>query len=179
MIARRPAARALLLLALCAAAAAPAAAAPAGPGTAPAFRVRAVDGRTVELAALLARGPVVLDFWATWCRPCEHSLPGAQRLYERLRERGVTVVGVSIDGPRNWARVRPFAARLGLSFPIVIDEDGSLARRYQVQAVPAAVVIAPDGRIDRVRTGYVPGSDEALESAVIALLADSTGAGAP
>ena len=144
-------------------------------GLAPNFSARAVDGSRVDLAKVLAKGPVVLDFWATWCRPCEHSLPAAQALHVRLRERGVSVIGVSIDGPRNWARVRPFSAKLGLTFPIVIDEDGALARRFQITGVPTTVLIAADGRVARVHSGFVPGEDRALAAAAEALLRPAPG----
>ncbi len=134
--------------------------------------LRSVTGATIALDDSLAKGPVLLDFWATWCRPCEHSLPALERLHQRARERGISVVGVSIDGPRNWARVRPFAARLGLTFPIVIDEDGSLARRFKVQAVPTSVLIAQDGRIVRTHSGFHPAEEDSLRAAVDALLGD-------
>ena len=137
---------------------------PAGPV------LRAVDGSRLDLADRLERGPILLDFWATWCRPCERSLPATQRLHERFAERGLTVIGVSVDGPRNWARVRPFANRLRLGFPQVLDEDGALARRFHVGAVPTTVLIAREGRVVRVHAGWVPGEDDSLAAAVDALL---------
>ncbi len=132
--------------------------------------LRALDGARLDLKEQLAQGPVLLDFWATWCRPCERSLPATQRLHERYREQGLRVIGVSVDGPRNWARVRPFAGRLGLTFPLVIDEDGSLARRFRAGGVPTTVLIASDGRVVRAHTGWVPGEDDSLAAAVAALL---------
>jgi peroxiredoxin len=132
--------------------------------------LRALDGSRLALAERLAAGPVLLDFWATWCRPCERSLPATQRLHERFREQGLTVIGISVDGPRNWARVRPFASRLGLGFPIVVDEDGSLARRFRVNGVPTTVLLAPDGRVARQHTGWVVGEDDSLAASVAELL---------
>lgn len=132
--------------------------------------LRALDGTRLNVGERLAEGPVLLDFWATWCRPCERSLPATQKMHAALRAQGLTVIGVSVDGPRNWARVRPFAARLGLTFPIVVDEDGSLQRRFQVSAVPTTVLLAPDGRVARVHAGWVPGEDDSLTAAVTALL---------
>ena len=134
------------------------------------FRATSVEGKSVELGALLARGPVVLDFWATWCKPCVVSLPAIERLQRKYRDQGLSVVAISIDGPRNFSRVRPFASKLGLSMPVVLDEDGELQQHYQVTAVPTSVLIAPDGRIVRVHAGYLPGQEDELESAVRALL---------
>ncbi len=143
----------------------------ARPETAPAFRARTVDGKSFELAAALAQGPVLVDFWATWCKPCLASLPAVRALHERWAARGLTVVGVSIDGPRNFARVRPFVQRLGLGYPIVLDEDGSLQQRFRVSAVPTSVLIGADGRIVRVHTGWAPGEERSLEAEVARLLA--------
>ena len=140
---------------------------------------RALDGTRVDLSDRLSQGPLLLDFWATWCRPCERSLPATQRLHERFRAQRLSVVGVSVDGPRNWARVRPFAGRLGLMFPVVIDEDGSLARRFRVGGVPTTVLIAPDGRVVRTHTGWVPGEDDSLAAAVATLLGAATNPAAP
>jgi peroxiredoxin len=141
------------------------------PATASDRVLRTLTGERLSLSAALARGPVVLDFWATWCRPCEQSLPALERLHRRLAARGVTVVAVSIDGPRNWARVRPHAARLGLTMPVVVDEDGSLARQHRVQAVPTSVLLGRDGRVVRVHSGFHPAEEDSLARAVEALLA--------
>ncbi len=134
------------------------------------FDVRSVEGKRVALDSLLVRGPVLLDFWATWCKPCVTSLPAVERLWRQHRDAGLTVVAVSIDGPRNFAKVRPFARGLGLTFPIVLDEDGSLARRFDVSVVPTSILIGRDGRIAHVQVGYVPGQEEALAKAILAQL---------
>jgi len=137
---------------------------------APALRVRAVTGETLSLEKLLAGGPVVLDFWATWCKPCLAELPELEALQRKYRERGLTVVGVSVDGPRNFAKVRPFAAKLGLTFPIVLDEDGRIQQLYQVRAMPTTIVIDTAGAIVTVREGYRPGDTRGLEAEITKLL---------
>lgn len=137
---------------------------------APRFEVRSVEGKPVSLDALLKQGPVLIDFWATWCKPCVTSLPAVERLYQQHRAAGLTVVAVSIDGPRNFAKVRPFARSLGLTFPVVLDEDGSLARRYDVTSVPTSILVAPDRRIVHVQIGYTAGQEALLERAILELL---------
>jgi cytochrome c biogenesis protein CcmG/thiol:disulfide interchange protein DsbE len=135
------------------------------------FTARTITGERFDLAAALAIGPVLVDFWATWCHPCLESLPALEKLRAQYAAQGLSVVAISIDGPRNFARVRPFAQRLGLKMPVVIDEDGALAQKFLVSSVPTTILIAPDGRIMRTRTGYLPGEDDALAGAVRALLA--------
>ena len=134
------------------------------------FTIEAVTGSKLDLAALRSHGPVVLDFWATWCKPCVMALPELDRLYRAHRERGLSVVAISVDGPRNFAKVRPFAAKLGLHVAVAIDRDGGLQQLYQVKACPTTFLIARDGRIAWVRQGYLPGDSVALGKAIEALL---------
>jgi peroxiredoxin len=137
---------------------------------APRFEVRTVTGEKLELDELRRRGPVLIDFWATWCKPCHASMAELEKLYERHRERGLTVIGISVDGPRNFAKVRPFASRLGITYPIVLDTDGSLQRDFHVRAVPTAILVDSSGAVARVQQGYRPGESEALERAIVSLL---------
>ncbi len=140
------------------------------PPAAPRFKVQDVQGHTLELAELLRHGPVLLDFWATWCTPCVQALPELEALHRRYGPLGLTVVGVSVDGPRNFAKVRPFVASRGLTFAIVLDRDGRLQQSYQVLAAPTAVLIDTSGAIVQVRTGYRPGEGAKFEDSIRALL---------
>ncbi|MEO6461934.1 MAG: TlpA disulfide reductase family protein [Candidatus Eisenbacteria bacterium] len=132
-----------------------------------------VEKKALALDQARRRGPILVDFWATWCKPCLASLPEIQALHTTYGPLGLTVVGVSIDGPRNAARVRPFAARLGLTYPIVFDEDGRLQQRFGVRGVPNAVLLDTTGTVVRRFTGYRPGEGAALARAIEAALVDS------
>jgi peroxiredoxin len=134
--------------------------------TAPPFTARTLEDKRIDLAGLTRRGPVLLDFWATWCEPCVASLPELERIQQRYLARGLTVVGISVDGPRNFSKVRPFVSRYGLTFPVVLDEDGSLSERYQVRALPTSFLIDGAGRVVHVQTGYRPGINDEVEAAV-------------
>jgi thiol-disulfide isomerase/thioredoxin len=134
------------------------------------FKARDLAGTTLDLKDLLQKGPVLLDFWATWCKPCAASLPEIEALYKRYGPRGLSVIGISIDGPRNYAKVRPFVARAGLTYSMVLDEDGNLQQSYRITAVPTAVLIDGSGAVLRVRQGYRPGEGKLLEADIRSLL---------
>ncbi len=129
-----------------------------------------VERARLPLASARRRGPILLDYWATWCKPCLASLPEIQAIHASFAARGLTVVGISVDGPRNAARVRPFITRMGLTYPIVFDEDGRLQERFEVRGVPNAVLIDTTGKVVRRFTGYRPGEGAALAAAIEALL---------
>lgn len=145
--------------------------APAGrAGDAPDFALRDLSGRTVRLSD--HRGEVVLvNFWATWCVPCAAELPHLERLYRKYRDRGFVVLAISMDGPESSAEVDPRARRLGLSFPVLLDEETRVVGAYNPKrTAPFSVLVDRDGRVARRREGYHAGDEVALESEIGALL---------
>ena len=122
---------------------------------APDFALPTMDGDTATLAQY--RGQVVLlNFWATWCPPCVYEMPSMERLYQDMRERGFVVLGVSVDvDPGEWDEqgrsqgiVREYAERLGVTFPVLLDPDGTVEGVYNVSGLPTTYVIGRDGRIE-------------------------------
>jgi peroxiredoxin len=96
----------------------------------------------VSLATL--RGQVVLlNFWATWCEPCEREMPAMQRLYEALAPAGLRLLAVSVDDTSEV--VDDFRARLGLTFPILWDSEQRVANEYQAYRFPETLLIVRDG----------------------------------
>ena len=122
---------------------------------APDFSAATLDGETFSIEA--ARGRViVLNLWATWCRPCVTEMPALQRLWERNRDAGLVIVGVSVDHPALLmgdaeSAVRSFVEDHGLTFPIVHDPDSRIQSAYPYVGLPMTFVIDREGRIvDRV-----------------------------
>lgn len=92
------------------------------------------------------RGQVVLvNFWATWCKPCEEEMPAMQMLYEALHSRGFELVAISVD--ESAAPVEEFRDRMALDFPIALDPDQAISRAYQTMGFPESILIDADGRV--------------------------------
>jgi peroxiredoxin len=143
---------------------------------APAFSLTDASGHARHLADY--RGtPVVINLWATDCGGCRAELPSFVTLSQRYKGRGVTVVGVSMDvmyedlksAAEGWARVTPFAAAHGLTYPIVLD-DGSVERDFKVTALPATYLIDRSGRIAAAYIGIVDADN--LEANLKTVLAE-------
>lgn len=137
-------------------------------GPAAPFRLRDLTGGSLDLETLRHRGPVLIEFWATWCGPCRAAFPELEALRKDFAGCGLTVIGVSTDGPRNAAKVRPFVAREGLTFPIALDLDGRMQQLYQVSQLPTAVLIDTNGVVVASRVGFRSG-ESALRQHVQAL----------
>ncbi len=118
---------------------------------------------TLALAALKGR-PVLLDYWATWCGPCQAEAPVVDRVYRRHKDRGLVVLGVNVNARNDLDGVTPWVKRKGLSFPIVHDFDNSGSAAFNVQNIPTIVLISREGKVLAIRTGVT--SDEDLDRLV-------------
>jgi len=98
----------------------------------------------VELSAYAGR-VVLVNFWATWCEPCEREMPAMERLYRRLQRDRFELIAIAIDDEA--AKVAEFAARYGLSFPIALDHGKAVATAYQTMGVPESLLVDRDGRV--------------------------------
>lgn len=104
------------------------------------------------------RGKVVLlDFWATWCGPCQIEMPVVDSLAKQFRDRGLVVVGVNTSDMRGVAE--PFVRSRGFGFPIAYDENNTIARAFGVGNIPTLVVIGKDGKIAGIRQGVTARAD--------------------
>jgi len=110
---------------------------------------------------------VVLDFWASWCRPCRESIPRINRVREDLGDE-VRFYGVNTEGGMRRAALATHHRSLGTEFPTFQDVDGSMARSFQVTALPTLFVIGPDGQIQHVETGAV--DESGLRSTISEIL---------
>ena len=118
------------------------------PRPAPQLSVESLEGEPVDLGDFEGK-LVVLDFWATWCKPCITLMPGLQRLYDSYAEKGLVVVGVSIDeGADRVKKIRKFVDKVGVSYPIFSDARPTPAwHTFKIKAIPALFLIDRDRRI--------------------------------
>jgi len=131
-----------------------------------------LDGELVTLSSYLGGGPVLFDFWATWCKPCLQALPDLDALHAELGPRGLRVVGINEDGPRNAPKVKPFMQTNGYTFPVLLDLNREAQRRLQVAALPTTLLLAADGTVLHSSLGYNPGEFAKLRPLIESLLSE-------
>ena len=138
----------------------------------PDFELSTVDGKTERLSEHLGKEVVLLDFWATFCEPCLAGMPHLDVLYREHRQEGFVVLGIAIDGPDSIAQVKTAVSKLGVSFPILLDQETRVVALYNPKtSAPYSVLIGRDGRILKKQEGYTTGDSAAVDRDVVAALA--------
>jgi len=118
---------------------------------APDFTLLSIDGRTVTLSQL--RGKVILlDFWATWCAPCRLAIPHLNDLHKAYREKGLEIIGVSLDRG-SPEQVRRFAVNMGIQYTIIMAND-EVVKNYGISPIPTTYLIDRDGHISNKWVGF-------------------------
>ena len=124
---------------------------------------KAIVDDKLALGALKG-SPVLLDYWATWCGPCQAEAPVVDRIYRRHKDQGLVVLGINVNQRGDTAGVTPWVRKKGLSFTILHDFDNSASLAFEVQNIPTLVLITRDGKVSAIRSGVT--SDEDLDRLV-------------
>jgi thiol-disulfide isomerase/thioredoxin len=133
----------------------------------PALPVATLDGTSGALSSFLEPGrPTLVNLWATWCIPCRQEMPELERLHQSAGERGVQVIGVSIDDAMTRDHVPGFLEEMGVTYPIVVAEAEFIRNFYPTDnvTVPISVLLDAQGVITDLLPGWTPETREHLEA---------------
>jgi peroxiredoxin len=134
---------------------------------APDFALKSSTGENLRLSEY--RGDVVMvNFWATWCGPCRQEMPLLDQLYSRYERVGFTLLGVNIDD--NSSKAMNMVQELGVSFPVLFDSRKQVSKLYQVDTMPATVLIDREGTVRYIHHGYKPGYENEYLDQIRSLL---------
>jgi peroxiredoxin len=144
------------------------------------FTTRDTTGSTYRLSDHMGKEVILIDFWATWCVPCLEEMPHLERMWEKYKSRGFSVLAVSMDGPETIADVPAFARRNQMNFTVLLDEDSSIAGIYNPRkSAPLSVIIDRAGHVVATREGYNAGDEAFVEKDVLKALDSGNAAASP
>ena len=132
---------------------------------APAYATVALNGDSVSLASL--RGKVVLfNIWATWCHPCRDEIPELRALHAKYKDRGLELVGVSVDADGSDDAIKGFMEEFRMTYPVWRDPDERVSTKFLAIGVPATYLIDREGILRWRKTGPIAPNDSTLAAAI-------------
>ena len=138
----------------------------------PAVTLKTMNGVEVRTDTLSNDGkPFIIDFFATWCKPCNRELDAISEVYEEWQEEtGVKIFAVSIDQAQNINKVKPLVVAHGWDYEVLLDPNGDLKRALGCQMIPYTIIVDGKGEIVYKHNGYTDGAETELIEKVRALL---------
>ena len=133
---------------------------------APSFALEDVDGNAVILDSLLTKGPVMMSFWALWCKMCIKELDALRPYAEEFDSLNITLLALSQDKTRSVPKVKPFATSHKWTYTVVLDPENMMRDLYNVQAMPTFFIIDQNKKIVFTHQGYKPGDEEIIVAKV-------------
>lgn len=138
---------------------------------APDFTLDTLDGNQVTLSELRGR-IVVINFWATWCLPCREETPALEKAYKQYKDSDAVILGVNLTNQDLVRDVESFVQEFGLTYPILLDREGSVGYLYQVNGLPTTFFLNREGVIRTVLVGG-PMSETFIRSKIEALIKEA------
>ena len=126
---------------------------------APDFALKTLEGITIRLSELRGKKVVLINFWATWCPPCRLEMPTMQRIYSEYKGKGFEILAVNIE-PDATEEIHDFIKELRLTFPVLLDPDMKVTRRYRLIGLPVSMLIDRQGIIRSKEIGYHDWTDK-------------------
>jgi peroxiredoxin len=136
-------------------------------GPAPSFTLAALTGQQAALSQY--KGQVIMvNFWATWCGPCQQEMPLLDQMYKKYKPAGFTLIGVNVD--KEGPAVKDLMARKPVSFPVLLDPANQVSKAYHVDEMPSSVLIDRKGEIRYIHRGYRPGDENEYQDRIRQLI---------
>ncbi|WP_298363676.1 TlpA disulfide reductase family protein [uncultured Lutibacter sp.] len=134
------------------------------------FKLKDIENNTQSFTQLKGSKLTVIDFWATWCKPCVKAIPELNKIYEAYKIKGVEFIGVSCDGPRSVSKVAPLSKTLQIKYPILLDINSEIKSELNLNAFPTLVIVNSNNKIVWVHEGFVSGDQKLVIEEIEKLL---------
>ncbi len=140
------------------------------PSSLPDFSLKKIDGTQFSVSEVLGKKIVVIDFWATWCKPCKKLLKKLDGLSREFGER-ISVLAISTDEPSSFSRVESFVKSRGYSFTVLHDPDSAVSGIFNpAGTIPYTMIVDLEKKIIFTHSGYIPGFEKELKEKIVELI---------
>ena len=130
------------------------------------IKLKKINGKTAKLNSYLADGPVLVNFWATWCSPCKKEMIHLNILQKKYSNQGLSILAISTDSQKSLSKVRSFIRTKKYSFDIILDPNKQIFKKMNATIMPTDILIGKDGSILWRHYGYLPGDEIYIEAEI-------------
>ena len=128
--------------------------------TVPDEKIRMINGEFSELKDYVGTGPLLLEFWTTWCPNCPKQMGYLSDLAEHFKDAGLQVLGINLNEPKIVNKVKPYIQNRNFSYDIAIDPEEKLGEYFGVKGIPTLLLVDNRGNVINRYVGYSPGQEE-------------------
>jgi len=127
------------------------------------FTGQDMNGKTIDISAVIGKKPVMLIFWASWCPNCKSEVPKVNKLVKKYGGKGMEFIGINVGHNDSEGKARRFMDKTGMTYPVIFDKKGKIPRMYGVQGVPTVLIADKTGTIVFRNYGVPDISDEQFQ----------------
>ncbi|TRX66154.1 TlpA disulfide reductase family protein [Carboxylicivirga sp. M1479] len=134
------------------------------------FSLENLEGEWLSFDELKGEQLTIIDFWASWCKPCMKAMPAIDQLHQKYKDKGLNVISINTDGPRSISKVLPISSTLKLSYPVLSDIDNVVMQDLNITVLPTLLIIDTNGEVVYRHEGWVTGNEIELENQIKSIL---------
>ncbi len=136
----------------------------------PNIQLTMLDGKKTTLHQLLETGPILIDFWATWCVPCKKEMKYLDQFHQEYAKAGFQVLSINQDTPRSLSKVKSYIRSKKYKFLVAVDPNQQIASKMNAVVLPTTIMVDKKGNITWRHQGYLPGDEKEIEKQIITAL---------
>ena len=129
----------------------------------PNLKLTKLNGRTVTLSEYLKKGPVLINFWATWCSPCKKEMVYLDKFERKYKDEGLSILSISVDSQKSLSHVRSYIRANDYIYDVFLDPNRQVFKKLNGNLMPTNVLLDTDGKVLWRHYGYIPGDEENMD----------------
>ena len=136
----------------------------------PDLKLKLINGQKITIHELLKDGPLMIDFWATWCKPCKKVMKYLDQYHQDYADQGFKVLMINQDTPRSLGKVKSYIRSQNHQFIIGLDPNKKIAKKLNGEVMPTMILVDKNGFIKWRHQGYIPGEEIEIEKQIKLIL---------
>ena len=137
------------------------------------LEIKMLSGEKTSIYKLLEDGPLLIDFWATWCAPCKNAMVHYNKMQKQYRDQGFKIIAINQDTPKSLSKVKSYIRSKKYSFLVGIDPNKKIGRKLNAVLLPTLILVDKEGGIVWRHQGFIPGDEKEIELQILNTLKKS------